>query len=678
MKNITLLIFFGLCITFWSNAQSTCTSAQDITAGVYTVTSINGTQVPNTACTGNGNANAAVWYRYTPTENKTVKVTSDLEQNRCKDTRLQVYIGDCANYTCVGGDDDGGGVTCQNGGSYLSTYTFPAMAGNTYLIVFDNKWSSLGFDFQLIENEYVAPIEPPISFTLQTISFSGEYKECVVDMNGDYLDDIVGVNQNNINILYQKPNGGGFKPVEVIATPNANYMPSWSIAAGDFDRNGYNDLLYGGSSGVTFMKANDTGTGFTQMSTSQYVFSQRSNFIDLNNDGHLDAFVCHDTAPNVYYINNGTGQFSFHQGGIGDYYSGGHYGSLWVDYDNDGDLDMFMAKCGGEEARRINQLFRNNGDGTFTNVAEEAGLADLIQTWSAAWADYDNDGYMDALVGASSFADGGHKLMRNNGDGTFSNITVGSGWENNTSTNYDYVAHDFDNDGFVDIIGGSNFIMFNKGNLTFAPVTYPGLSFGAIGDLNNDGFLDIQTGNTVRFNTGNSNKWLKLNFNGVQSNKNGIGARIEIYGAWGKQIREVRSGEGFAYMHSLNVHFGIGQATTIDRVVVRWPSGIVDELFNVAPNQTLMMVEGATLGINSNIISNFAVSPNPAKDVISIQSNDWGTVVAAEIYDITGKLAQTSQVKNGFVDVTFLHSGVYLLVAKNDEGKLATQKFIKQ
>ena len=153
---------------------------------------------------------------------------------------------------------------------------------------------------------------------------------------------------------------------------------------------------------------------FTQISTPEYVFSQRSNFVDINQDGHLDAFVCHDVAPNVYYLNDGTGNLTFYQGGLGDYFSGGNYGSIWIDYDNDRDMDMFIAKCGGETARRTNQMLTNNGDGTFTENASILGLADPMQTWSSSWADYDNDGDMDVFVGASS---GTHKLMRNNGDG---------------------------------------------------------------------------------------------------------------------------------------------------------------------------------------------------------------------------------------------------------------------
>src|SRR5690606_21408625 len=124
-------------------------------------------------------------------------------------------------------------------------------------------------------------------------------------------------------------------------------------------------------------------------------------------------------------------------------------------------------------------------------------------------------------------------------------------------------------DGYLDILTSSQVIFLGNGDLTFTPVS-AGIS-GAIGDLNNDGFLDIQRDGTVYFNNGNDNNWVKFSFEGVESNRNGIGARVEIHGEWGMQIREVRSGDGFEYMSSLNAHFGIGQATSISQVVVKWP-----------------------------------------------------------------------------------------------------------
>ena len=186
----------------------------------------------------------------------------------------------------------------------------------------------------------------------------------IVDMNGDGLDDILSVNNSNIQVLYQQEDGSFIE--SIVATEFADNSPSWSLAAADYDRNGFTDLLYGGGNGVTFMRANDDGTAYTEVSGPEYVFSQRSNFVDINNDGHLDAYVCHDVEPSVFYINDGEGNLEYFQGGLGDYPSGGHYGSVWLDFDNDRDVDMFIAKCGGESERRDNEMHVNNGDGTFT------------------------------------------------------------------------------------------------------------------------------------------------------------------------------------------------------------------------------------------------------------------------------------------------------------------------
>lgn len=678
MKKITNLILALFCLTIMQvQAQDTCATAQPVSAGTYTVAMIDGIEIPLPVCSANGTgATNGEWYSYVSPVSINVTVTTDLPANVCKDTRIQVYTGNCGSLSCVTGDDDAGVLQCPNSNqSYLSVANFTAMAGVTYYIAFDDKWSDTGFDFAVIESEFEEPVPPRISFTNTTISLTGSYKECAVDMNNDFLDDIVGIGQNFVHIFYQSPEGGFTN--QVIPTTNAQFMPSWSIAAGDIDKDGYNDLLYGGGQGVTFMKSVNNGTGFVQMSTSEYVFSQRSNFVDINNDGHLDAFVCHDVAPNVYYLNDGEGNLSFNQGGIGNYPSGGHYGSLWVDYDNDGDVDMFIAKCGGETARRTNQLFRNDGNGVFTEVGAEAGLADPIQTWSSAWADFDNDGDMDVLIGSYVTSEA-HKLMRNNGDGTFTDVTAGSGWNMNTAVGTEYITYDFDNDGFADVLGSGGIIMFGKGDLTFTPEVVPSLSVGSVGDFNNDGFLDIQAGNTLKMNNGNNNNWIKFNLRGIQSNGNGIGARVEIYGAWGKQIRDVRSGEGFAYMSSLNVHFGIGQATAIDQIVVRWPSGIVDTIDNPAINAALLVVEGETLSVNNNNFTNFKVYPNPAKDIVTLKSANNFQVISAEIFDLNGRKVFETPVVNETISVQSLAVGTYILLARDSEGTLSTHKLIKQ
>ena len=681
MKKITLL-FIVFCTAFWSFGQNTCGTALTITAGLHIVTAVDGTDVPTPICAPNGATGPngkGEWYSYTPTQNYTVTVSTNIIQNTPRvDTRLHVYTGTCGSLTCFGGDDD-------SGLNYSSVAVFNVTAGTTYLIAFDNKWSSSGFTFQLTEAPFVEPIQQRISYNTQTIStINSTYNLCVVDMNGDRKDDIVGVSANNLQIHYQD-NGGVFQISNFPITGTSN-MPSWSLAAGDYNKDGYNDLILGGQQAVTFWKSNSTGTSYTNETFSQYVFCQRTNFVDLNNDGNLDAFSCHDVDPNVYFMNNGSGVLTFYQSGItagattmGIHPEGGNYGSVFVDYDNDGDQDLFIAKCrGGSGTAKFNEMHKNNGDGTFTDVSAAANLYDPVQTWSSAWADFDSDGDFDIVIGASSLTDGSHKFMKNNGDGTFTDVTAGSGWDTNTSTNIEHVAHDFDNDGFVDVLGGGNKIMFNLGNGTFSPESHPSIAVGGIGDLNNDGFLDFLNGSTIRYAVPNANNWIKVSLQGIESNSYGIGARVEIYGTWGKQIREIHSGDGFKYMSSLNAHFGIGTATAITKIIIKWPSGTIDTINNPAINSTINVVESSTLSAETFDNLAFTIYPNPVQNILNIKYNDFTMMKDAQIYDLSGKLLLSTTLVNNSINIDLLATGSYILILKDLNGKKYSGKFLKE
>lgn len=667
MKKI--IFFFMVCLVSPGLlAQDTCATAVPISVGQFVVDAVNGNEVPSPICAPNGTgATKGEWYTYTATQDYSVTISTSLAVNQGKDTRIHVYTGTCGNLACYAGDDD-------SGDGYLSIVNFYAQQGQTFYIAFDNRWNSSGFTFQVTEQEYVAP---PLTFMPTQANFTANYKICVVDMNGDYLDDIVGVSGNQITILYQLPEGG-FNTVNIPVVSTA-YLPSWSLAAGDWDGNGYNDLVYGGGSGITLMLANNTGTGYTPFTSNTYIFSQRTNFVDINNDGNLDIFVCHDVQPNVYFINDSVNGMVFNQGGIGDFPSGGNYGSIWFDYDNDGDVDLFISKCrGGNTGAHINELHRNNGDGTFTNVAPDIAMNDPIQTWSSAVGDFNNDGFMDILVGASSFANGGHLLKRNNGDGTFTDVTIGSGFDTFTGTSYEYTAHDFDNDGFIDIYGPNGTVFLNNGDMTFTMFNSPS-NEGPIGDLNNDGFLDVHNDNTIYYNQPNGNNWLKVTLQGVESNRNGIGARIEIHGDWGIQIRDIMSGTGFEYMSTLNAHFGIGQATAITQLVIKWPSGVIDVINNPTINQTAHIVEGQTLSVENPIaVLEFSMYPNPTDNVLNLVSST-DTFVNAIVYDMSGRVVLNKKLDDAQqVTVATLQSGNYLLQLKSDKGIYTTKRFIKK
>ncbi len=582
------------------------------------------------------------------------------------------------------GIPSGSGIPTTNNNPYMLSSLNPSTSYEIYVRGFCG-----GSDY----SNWVGPLNittltPARVNFIRTNMGIGGYDLAVVDMDGDNLDDIVSVSGNNVNVHYQLP-GGGFNEVD-IPTPTADFLPTWSMAAADYDRNGYTDLLYGNGSGVTFMRSNNSGTGFFESSGSQYVFSQRSNFVDINNDGHLDAFVCHDVAPNVYYINDGGGNLTFYQSNVtagapvnlGDYPSGGNYGSIWIDYNNDRNIDMFIAKCGGETDRRRNNMLTNNGDFTYTENAAALGLDDPMQTWSSSWGDFDNDGDMDLFVGASS---GAHKLLRND-LGSFVDVTAAAN-VSSAPTGHENVSHDFDNDGFLDI-ACNGMIMYGKGDMTFEDLDNTQIDYknGSFGDLNNDGYIDAYyNGEMYRNAALSGNNWIKINTTGVQSNIDGIGARVEIYTASGIQIRDVRSGEGFEYMSTLNTHFGIGGDTTISHIIIYWPNSGCEAFINPPINQAFNAVEGSgvscdTLGVDDEeaLANDIILSPTPAKDILNINTGLNLDNAIYNIYDLNGRRVMTNSLNNNkTIDVSQLSSGNYILSILSDSN-IKNQKFIKQ
>jgi len=222
-------------------------------------------------------------------------------------------------------------------------------------------------------------------------------------------------------------------------------------------------------------------------------------------------------------------------------------------------------------------LYRNNGDGTFTDVTTAAGVADTGNDWAPVWGDYDNDGFLDLFItkaGTKALGPGNANLLyHNNGDGTFTNRAAQEGVElqDDTSLHRGAAWADYNNDGFLDLI-------IKDG-------------IGTEGD-NGTPALGLHR---LFKNNGNSNHFIKINLKGVQSNLHGLGARVTVTYTGGLAYRQNNGDAGgqYASQSSVPLHFGIATASNAT-VEVKWPSGVVDTLSSVAANSTLTIVENTS------------------------------------------------------------------------------------
>ena len=337
----------------------------------------------------------------------------------------------------------------------------------------------------------------------------------VVDVNSDGLDDLLIMDQAQTLILELKKLDGTFTRISLGAIPD--HSDVWGMAAADVDHNGWKDVATGSGSCYLYKLFSSGGnvTATVTQLTGNY-FVQNITFGDFNNDGWVDLGVCDDYDYSKIYQNDGAGNLNLTTTLINtninpgltygnDPYDSGNYGSVWTDFDNDGDLDFYIAHCrqtstSSSDQRRRDRLFVNDGSNHFAEQAQAHGLevTDFKQTWTTSFGDLDNDGDLDIVTTVHGLGDHS-QLLQNDGTGHFTEVTAGSGY----SLPFDgleSVVEDFDNDGFLDILvsayNGTSIAMFrNNGNFTFTQVNgvFSGttfLSFGT-GDLNHDGKIDV-------------------------------------------------------------------------------------------------------------------------------------------------------------------------------------------
>ncbi len=545
---------------------------------------------------------------------------------------------------------------------------------------------------------------------LENPNLFGGVALAVVDMNDDKLDDIIRLNNGiGLEIEYQQTDGTFSRSVI------GNVGTPWGIVVADVDENGYNDIIVGGAyDGIRLIKANDDGTAFSiETLGGPNIFVQNTNFADINNDGAIDYFACHDDGISSPYRNSGNGTFTYDLDMInavsaGDSDNSGNYGSIWTDYDNDGDLDLFISKCRLQAAdnpndpRRLNVLYQNDGSNNFTEVADQAGLRPLTQTWATNFEDIDNDGDFDAVMVNH---DETSQIYENNGDGTFTDIATETGTRfDDTSWGANWL--DGDNNGVLDLyVSGSSdenhetsqsaAFYYNEGD-TFTTISENGFeddlafSYGnAIGDFNNDGFMDIITLNQAPYNGFlfenkthelTDNNWLKVRLDGVESNRDGYGATIEIGTTQGTQYRFRASIESYLSQNSDTEVFGLGDATIIDYIQVTWPSGQVDVYNDVDINRTYKIIEGQeVLNVTDfNTKDTFRLFPNPVKDIISLELPIAQTNGELHFYDLLGKKVRSQEitVTQTQISLNTLPSGIYIAVYESDTMHIS-KKIIK-
>lgn len=515
------------------------------------------------------------------------------------------------------------------------------------------------------------------------------------------------------NKLFRNRGDGTFVDVAEqagVARANEQHGTSMDAVWGDYNNDGHLDLYVVKWGWNILYRAKGDGT-FTDVTDAAGV-GDRGNgntaiWLDYDDDGYLDLYVgnyfryvdlwhltntrvmhedfetAHDAGANVLYHNNGDGTFTSVGEELGVADTGWTLDVGAADYDNDGDQDLVLANDFGQD-----RVYRLNSDATFTDVTDEAIGWDTRKGMNVDFGDYNNDGWLDLYITniwTKEYVKEGNQLYRNMGDGTFADISFeanvyDAGWC------WAGLFWDYDNDGDLDIMvangyisgdpkdeyfiklattvtkpgfdpvdatnwptmGNSNFVGYepsrvwrNEGNELFTEVahdlgladTRDGRGLG-IADFDNDGDLDVyisnqgQDGVLYRNDIGNKNNWLQIELNGTNCNRDAIGTRVTLVSEGLTQIREMDGGDGDHCQSPYRLHFGLGKRKTIGYLELRWPTGFVERVHGIKPNQLMKFTENtprpfleqrkrlkeAQIEAKKQVAHKDKVSPTPSPD----------------------------------------------------------------
>lgn len=514
-----------------------------------------------------------------------------------------------------------------------------------------------GLDFRLVAGSPEKPyILESMSGGVGFIDYDNDGWLDIYLVNGGTLDLFEGGDDRPRNRLFRNQGDGSFADVTE-STGVGDRSWGMGVAVADVDNNGYDDL-YVTNYGPNRLYLNFGGNKFRETAEASGVagdaWSSSAAFGDYDLDGDVDLYVTNylefdlDALPDdsqlcryrgirvqcgprgmvatgdMFFENLGNGRFADASAasGIGAVPDAYGLGVVWTDYDNDGDQDIYVANDS-----TANYLFQNNGDKTFSEIALLVGVALSANGSEQAgmgvdFGDYDNNGWLDLAV--TNFSDDYNALYRNEGDGIFLDVSYRAGLAEPTwgKLSWGIQFADLDLDGDLDIVIADghvypevdrhdfglryrqpNSAFLNDGDGSFrAAKLRPGISSAessrglAVGDVNNDGALDILIANldatpTILEGRAPGGHWLIVDLVGTTSNRSAIGARVTVETSAGSQIREVRSGGSYQSQSDLRAHFGLGGVAEVDVLRVRWPNGTEQRMESVKSDRIVRVKE---------------------------------------------------------------------------------------
>ena len=504
--------------------------------------------------------------------------------------------------------------------------------------------------------------------TLNGISNTYKTKQVIwIDYDNDGDKDLFVTAIEGINEFYRNDGGMNFTNISSTIGFFQTDLFTYGTSFGDIDNDGDLDAFISNRTSTeqnqrNYLYRNDEGTfvDITQSSgipiedeegneNSQLSFC--TMFFDYNKDGFQDIYLANDKTDNInrLYKNLGNGTFEDVSVASGSGIAVNAMTTTLGDYNNDGWFDIYITNTQSSQAGNGNVLLKNNGDGTFTDVAEQTGTTFNSFAWGAVFLDADNDTLLDLYVSGGfdgsigSFLSAAFYHQQN--DGIFV-IPQNIGFENDTRKSF------------------SN----------------------AIGDINNDGKPDIIVCNDTENNflwenkTTNTNNWLKVKLEGVTTNRDGIGNTIEIFINGRSQYRYTLAGEGYISQNSYHEFFGLGEATEVDYVKVTWTgTNTEDIIYDVNANQSITIKEGIGVLTSNDIQTNslFSLYPNPSYDGVfklSVNNNKSNTL---KVYDLAGRLIlkiKNLKDKDQF-SLNHCKKGIYLAKVSSDH-KSSTIKLV--